>query len=219
MSTKSMILFVAGVALAGGLAGCAGSPPDDSAPHSFSQLRIGRPKPAPEEQAVPAAPIKEASNAAPANAPVPAPTPVPGASRAEAPAPAAVASVAAAPVEAGAVDPAAAAHRVDAYLAAEGFSAEDSEQNGARVVVATRMAEPRRLEHEATCSLEAMRRPDFSAANLTVRLAPGANGLAVGVESSFVEVNTNLISGTLVRQACKSRGVLETGVRRAALGG
>ncbi len=85
------------------------------------------------------------------------------------------------------------------------------------------MAEPRRLEPEATCSLEAMRRPDFSAANLTVRLAPGAGsgsgGLAVGVEASFVEVNTNLISGTLVREACKSRGVLEAGVRRAAFGG
>jgi hypothetical protein len=211
-----MILFVAGMALAGGLAGCAGAPSDDSAPHSFSQLRFGHAKPAPDE-AEPAAPtpapIREASNA-PAPAAAAAPL-----GRAPAPTPAPVAAAAPPAMAAGPVDPAAAARRVDAYLAAEGFSAEDSEQNGARVVVATRMAEPRRLEHEAACSLEAMRRPDFSAANLTVRLAPGAGGLAVGVESSFVEVNTNLISGTLVRQACKSRGVLEAGVRRAALGG
>jgi hypothetical protein len=212
-----MILFVAGVALAGGLSACAGVPSDDSAPHGFSQLRLGRPKPAPEtEESVPAAPIREASNAAPASAAVAAAAP--GASAARAPAP--VASTVSSIAAAGSADPAAAARRVGAYLAAEGFEAEDSEQNGARVVTATRMAEPRRLMPEATCSLEAMRRPDFSAANLTVRLTPGgAGGLAVGVESSFVEVNTNLISGTLVREACKSRGVLEAGVRRAALGG
>ncbi len=216
-----MILFVAGVALVGGLSACASTPSDDAAPHSFSALRLGRAKPAAEEaEPIPpggtpasSAPIREASNAAPPSA-----TTAPATLR-----PAAVASAAPVSAAAGPVDPAEAARRVDAYLAAEGFSAEDSEQNGARVVVATRMAEPRRLEPEATCSLEAMRRPDFSAANLTVRLAPGAGsgsgGLAVGVEASFVEVNTNLISGTLVREACKSRGVLEAGVRRAAFGG
>jgi hypothetical protein len=207
-----MILFVAGVALAGGLSACAGGPSDDSAPHSFSQLRLGRPKPAPQaEEPVPTAPIREASNAGPAP---------PSASPTRAPASAPAAAPGSSIAAAGPVDPAAAARRVGAYLTAEGFEAEDSEQNGARVVTATRMAEPRRLEPEASCSLEAMRRPDFSAANLTVRLTPGgAGGLAVGVESSFVEVNTNLISGTLVREACKSRGVLEAGVRRAALGG
>jgi hypothetical protein len=108
---------------------------------------------------------------------------------------------------------------VNTYLAAQGFSAEASADGDVQVLTATRMAEPRRLDAEAACSLEAMRRPDFSAANLTVRLAPGAGGVAVGVQSSFVEVNTNLISGSLVREACRSRGVLETGVRRAALGG
>jgi hypothetical protein len=206
---------------AAALAGCAGTAtPDDGAPHSFSQVRFGRPKAVTDDSA-PVAPTREASVAPSVTAPAPAGNAAPSNKMAEAAAPvapAAISAPASGPV-AGPADPTDAARRVDAYLAAQGFLAEDSDQGSVRVVVATRMAEPRRLEHEAYCSLEAMRRPDFSATNLTVKLAPGATGLTVGVQSSFVEVNTNLISGTLVREACHSRGLLEAGVRRAALGG
>ena len=109
--------------------------------------------------------------------------------------------------------------RVHAYLGAQGFVAEDSREGAVRLVTATRMAEPRRLDDEAACTLQALRRPTFSAANLTVRLVPAPAGVEVGVQSSFAEVNTNLLSGSLVRESCRSRGVLERGVRQAAQGG
>jgi hypothetical protein len=221
MSTKPAGLCIFGAAImAAGLAGCAGSPAsDDTAPHSFSELRIGRPRQAaetPPPVPMPAAPVRQA--AAPAHSPhssAVARVSVPPASHASAP----LASLPPAEEAVGSLDPALAARRVNAYLAAQGFSAEDSDQGGVRIVTATRMAEPRKLVGEAACSLEAMRRPDFSAANLTVRLTPGAGGLEVGVKSSFVEVNTNLISGSLVRETCRSRGVIEAGVRQAAQGG
>jgi hypothetical protein len=115
--------------------------------------------------------------------------------------------------------PAEVERRVDAYLAAQGFRVEDSLDGTARVVTATRMGEPAALADEAACALEAMRRPDISAANLTVRLHPSGDGVALDLTSSFTEVDTNLISGDLVRETCRSRGVLERGVRQAAQGG
>jgi hypothetical protein len=230
MSTKptGLSIFWAAV-LVVGLAGCAGSPsPDGGAPHSFSELRIGRPRQ--EAEIAPAQVAPEQVPVAPAVTPPPVrqAATMDGASRhhdavARTPAPVSAARKAVAATSVTTVipmtDPAVAARRVNAYLTAQGFSAEDSDQGEVRIVTATRMAEPRKLVGEAACSLEAMRRPDFSATNLTIRLTPGAAGLEVGVQSSFVEVNTNLVSGSLVRETCRSRGVIEAGVRQAAQGG
>ena len=117
------------------------------------------------------------------------------------------------------VDLATAAARIDAYLKAQDFTAEDRRDGAARVIVATRMAEPGRVDTDAACALQALARPDFSTTTLTVSLSPAPRGVAIAVQSSFAEVKTNLVSGALARESCRSRGVLERGVRRAALGG
>ena len=81
------------------------------------------------------------------------------------------------------------------------------------------MGAPAVLVGEAVCGLEAMRRPDISSTDLTVRLTPAPGGVQLETTARFVEVDTKLLSGTLARQTCRSRGVLEAAVRRAALGG
>jgi hypothetical protein len=73
--------------------------------------------------------------------------------------------------------------------------------------------------HEAVCGVHALSRPRMYAANVDVRLSPGVEGVEVGVEVRFEEMDQNLVSGELSKHACVSRGVLEAQVRRAATGG
>jgi hypothetical protein len=103
--------------------------------------------------------------------------------------------------------------RVQALLAEDGFKVETRTEGAEDVIAATRMSTPEALRDEAACPLEAMRRPDFSATDLDVRLGPATG---VRTVSRFVLVDTNLISGDLTRQTCRSNGALEAAVRRAA---
>lgn len=115
-------------------------------------------------------------------------------------------------------DPDAAVGRVLSLLKTDGFTIEATREGPAWRLTATRMAAPAALRLEAACALKAMHRPDFSASDLEVRLADGAAGGAAETTGRFVLVDTNLISGELTRQKCRSNGVLEAAVRRAAAG-
>ena len=130
------------------------------------------------------------------------------------PPPAAAAAAAAASATPPPADPTGAADRVRALLTHDGFTVEDRRDGDAHILAATRMAAPDALGQEAVCALQAMRRPDFSASDLDVRLAPGS----AAVSGRFVLIDTNLISGDLTRQTCRSNGLLEAAVRRAAAG-
>jgi hypothetical protein len=113
----------------------------------------------------------------------------------------------------------AAAGRVAAYLQGAGFALEQRPDGAGRLLSATRMGRPALLDPEAVCGLEAMHRPDISSTDLTVHLLPAPGGVQLEMEARFVEIDTRILAGTLARQTCRSRGVLEGAVRRAALGG
>ncbi len=112
-----------------------------------------------------------------------------------------------------------ATQRVTAYLQQAGFALEQRPEGSGRLVSATRMGAPSRLAADAVCGLQALHRPDISSTDLTVRLLPAPGGVQVQASARFVEVDTRLLSGDLARQTCRSRGVLEAGVRQAVLGG
>ncbi|MHB8286914.1 MAG: hypothetical protein ACYDD1_19865, partial [Caulobacteraceae bacterium] len=123
----------------------------------------------------------------------------------------------AAPAQGGAASLDEARRRVIALLSAEGF---DPEPDSRGVVIsASRMATANDDAGEAVCGVRALSRPRMYAANVDVRLAPGAQGVEVGVDAHFEEMDQNLVSGELSKHACASRGVLEAQVRRAATGG
>jgi hypothetical protein len=109
--------------------------------------------------------------------------------------------------------------RVAGYLQGAGFALEQRPDGAGRLLSATRMGRPALLEPEAVCGLEAMHRPDISSTDLTVRLSPAPGGVQLETKARFVEIDTRILAGTLARQTCRSRGVLEAAVRRAALGG
>ena len=113
----------------------------------------------------------------------------------------------------------AATQGVSTYLDGAGFVLEQQQQGAGRLVSATRMGAPQALQAEAVCGLEALHRPDISSTEITVRLTPAPGGVKVETRARFVEVDTRLLSGTLTRQTCRSRGVLEAAVRRAAFAG
>lgn len=193
MSTRAHHRLAAFAAVLGlALVGCAANPPDAPVAH-FSSLRLGRPTgPAP-----PPPPIRTAQ--APALRPRVTTPALPS------------------PVLPVSLD--AAAGRVSTYLGRLGFALEQRPDGPGRLLTATRMGQPSVLQPEAVCGLEAMRRPDISSTEVTVRLTPAPGGLQLETEASFVEIDTRLMAGTLARQTCRSRGVLEDAVRRAALGG
>ncbi len=112
-----------------------------------------------------------------------------------------------------------AAARVAAYLDHAGFALEQRPEGAGRLVSGTRMGPPQTLEAQAVCGLEALHRPDIASTELTVRLTPAPGGVQLEASARFVEVDTRLLSGELARQTCRSRGVLEAAVRRAALAG
>jgi hypothetical protein len=107
--------------------------------------------------------------------------------------------------------------RVIALLSAEGFAPELDAQG--EVISASRMATASEGAHDAVCGVRALSRPRMYAANVDVRLEPSAQGVEVGVDARFEEMDQNLVSGELSKHACVSRGVLEAQVRRAATGG
>ncbi len=190
------------VALAAGLAlsGCTAAPPQAPVTH-FGELRLGRPAEAP-----------------PPRMAVSGPQPVPSpASRAPVLRPRTLAPVEPAPVLPVGLDTAAA--RISGYLNSAGFALEQRPEGGGRLLSATRMGAPQALGAEAVCGLEALHRPDIASTELTVRLTPAPGGVQVETSTHFVEVDTRLLSGELARQTCRSRGVLEAAVRRAALAG
>jgi hypothetical protein len=107
--------------------------------------------------------------------------------------------------------------RVIALLSAQGFMPEVDV--GGEAISASRMATASEGAHDAVCGVRALSRPRMYAANVDIRLSPGAGGVAVGVDARFEEMDQNLVSGELSKHACVSRGVLEAQVRRAAAGG
>jgi hypothetical protein len=107
--------------------------------------------------------------------------------------------------------------RVIALLSAEGFAPEPDAHGD--VISASRMATANDGAGEAACGVRALNRPRMYAANVDVRLAPGATGVEVGVDARFEEMDQNLVSGELSKHACTSLGVLEAQVLRAAMGG
>jgi hypothetical protein len=111
-----------------------------------------------------------------------------------------------------------AAARVRALLTQDGFTVETQHKGETRRLTATRMGTPEALRHEAACALKALHRPNFSASDVDVLLAPSVSGLAVQATSRFVLIDTSLLSGDLTRQTCRSNGALEAAVRRAAAG-
>ena len=198
--------LIAGAALCG----CA-SAPRETAGGGFSELRLGRA-------------ARPAASASPAPAPLASPTfaqsdeppplrhrtPPELRPRLEAPAEPA-------PVLPVSLD--AAAARIALYLDRAGFALEQQADGTGRRVSATRMGAPSALDGEAVCGLEALHRPDISSTDLTVRLTPAPGGVQVDARAAFVEIDTKLLSGALARQTCRSRGVLEAAVKRAARGG
>jgi hypothetical protein len=111
----------------------------------------------------------------------------------------------------------AAERRLGVLLTDAGFRAETTRRADALAIVAERMgtAPP----DEAVCGLKALDRPQMYAATLDVSLQPSSGGVQIGVQARFVELDRNLVSGGLVKRSCRSLGVLEARVRRAALGG
>ena len=192
--------------LAMSLGGCVAGPQPSSV-HRFDELRLGArgaaPETAPPPSAVPPAVRLPSKDDRVAAAPVLRPR-------------------VAAPLEPAPVLPVsleAAASRVSAYLDQAGFALEQQQDGPGRLVSATRMGAPQAVQAEAVCGLEAMHRPDIASTELTVRLTPAPGGVQLEASARFVEVDTRLLSGTLARQTCRSRGVLEAAVRRAALAG
>jgi hypothetical protein len=203
VSTKAphRLLPVGLVTVAAALWGCAHTPPGEPASH-FSQLRFGGTAAPPLEPSAPVVPP----------AVVTAHTRPPPTLRPRLPAPempAAVLPVSLTQAQA----------RVTAYLDRAGFALEARPEGGGALLSATRMGPPRALDGEAVCALEAMRRPTLSSTDLTVRLSPMPGGVQLQTNARFVEVDTKILSGDLARETCRSRGVLESAVQRAALGG
>ncbi len=196
----------------GVICACASQPPDAPVAH-FGELRFGRPAPAP--GALQPTPPVSATFAQSDE-----PPPLPHRQRQDAAPnlrPRLVSPSEPAPVLPVRLD--AATERVASYLDHAGFALEQRPEGSGRLVSATRMGAPSALQGEAVCGLEAMHRPDISSTDLTVRLTPAPGGVQVETSARFVEVDTKLLSGALARQTCRSRGVLEGAVRRAALGG
>jgi hypothetical protein len=200
-----------------GLASCASSnlyTGADGGGHRFSQ--VGRPKPLPKAvpaQTAAATAALVVSPTAPAAAeppPVRAPTTPPKLASAET---AAVSR----PVRREPVSLEEARRRVIALLSTDGFAPEPDV--GGEVISASRMATVNEGSREAVCGVRALIHPRMYAANVDVRLARGVEGVEVGVDARFEEMDQNLISGELSKHACVSRGVLEAQVRRAATGG
>ena len=128
----------------------------------------------------------------------------------EAPAPASSAVSPLQPVE---VDDA--RRKVDAFLRARGFEPQDERSGGGDRIVATRMTTDVLPPEVADCALHALSRPQMYATTVNVRLTPGD----VGVDARFTVMDIGVISGALTKHVCRTRGVLEAAVRRAALTG
>jgi hypothetical protein len=200
------LFFLLSLACAAGLSACA-QPPAPRNAGGFSRLDFGRtprkPTPAPSRPAPP--PVQEAAASPPASASLPALRP-----RVATPS-------LAAPILPARLDQAEA--RVTAFLDRSGFALETRPDAGGALITATRMGLPAMLDGQATCGLEAMRRPTVSSTDLLVRLTPAPGGVRLEASARFVEIDTKLLSGELARETCRSKGVLESAVQQAALGG
>ena len=204
---------LAGMLLAGvALAGCTPSRPDAPVGR-FGELRLGGTPRAPAASPAPSPGVPPALSPTFAQSDEPPPL-----RRRAAPElrPRLQAPVEPAPVLPVSLD--AAAARVALYLGHAGFALEQQADGTGRLVSGTRMGAPSALAGEAVCGLEALHRPDISSTELTVRLTPAPGGVTFDARAAFVEIDTKLLSGSLARQTCRSRGVLEAAVRRAALG-
>jgi len=113
--------------------------------------------------------------------------------------------------------------RVESYLAQAGFEPESVAAAGLYTVSGERMASakgPGATKPEAVCALRALERPEMYTTRVDVRLSPEpAAGVRIGIEVKVVELDANLLSGAFSKQTCRSRGVLEAALRRAAFGG
>ena len=214
MSTKlrplSQLRAFGSAALAGAAACACASAPQDAGRGGFSELRLGHG----------GGPSAAASAAAPVASPTFAQSDEPPPMRHRAPPelrPRLEAPAEPAPVLPVSLD--AAATRIALYLGRAGFALEQQADGTGRRVSATRMGAPSALDGEAVCGLEVLHRPDISSTELTVSLTPAPGGVQVATRAAFVEIDTKLLSGALARQTCRSRGVLEAAVRRAARGG
>ena len=197
------------------LCACQSSAPDGTVAR-FDELRLGRPA-APPSPSLEPAPAPGSAAFAQSDEPPPLKRRTTAAAGAPILRPRETAPLEPAPVLPVTLD--AAAGRVTAYLDRAGFALEERADGGGQLVSATRMGAPAALSDEAVCGLEAMHRPDISSTDLTVRLTPAPGGVQLETTARFVEIDTKIIAGTLTRQTCRSRGVLEAAVRRAALGG
>lgn len=175
----------------GVLAACA-SAGSGGEPSHFSELNLGRRAPAPPPPETAPTPPGRKSTPQAAVAPPPVLAVVP-------------------------VSPGEAQRRLDALLTTDGFSTEASGAAGARRIVAERMSTA--PSDDAVCTLRALNRPQMYATTVDVQLRPSSAGVEVGVQTRFEEVDRNLVSGELSKHVCRSRGVLEAAIRRAALGG
>ena len=109
--------------------------------------------------------------------------------------------------------------RVDAFLASRGFRLETEVQGVSTSIAATRMTEGEVAYEDAVCGLKALHRPRILTTTLNLRLVPSAGGVELDVDARYLELDQGVVSGALSRRACRSRGVLEAQVRRAARAG
>jgi hypothetical protein len=115
--------------------------------------------------------------------------------------------------------------RVEAYLSQAGFEPESVATGGLYTISGERMATADQVgsaKTEAACGLKALERPQMYMTHVDVRLSPAQGseaGVQLGIEVKIVEMDANLLSGAFSKQTCRSRGVLEAALRRAARGG
>lgn len=106
--------------------------------------------------------------------------------------------------------------RVMAYLQAQGFDIASADRAAGLISTEERLSGPEASD-QANC-VGAFERPRLYMAQLSVSIAPAGGETRLGITSRFSAVRENGLHQSLDKADCKSRGVVERGLRTAAAG-
>ena len=110
--------------------------------------------------------------------------------------------------------PAEARRRVEAYLSAQGFAANDASKSPTAVDY-VRFGDRDGFEALADCHGPAVGSPQLWLETVVVDLHPEGAGVRMITSGQFQVILKSLVSGSPFKMACRSRGALEAQVRDA----
>jgi hypothetical protein len=110
--------------------------------------------------------------------------------------------------------------RLSTYLTDRGFLL-TPESDRAKGVLATEplMDSAQPLGRLADCGSNPFESPRFHTTEVEARITPDGSGSRLSVTAAFVEVRESAIRGVLVKDECRSRGLLEGELLNLAAGG